>query len=475
MNQILFKSASDSVKHLVEKIKEGIKETKFEGKVYLVGGCIRDLLLNQPIKDIDIAVEMKNGGTLLAYYLAGKYHCYNEGGNPIIFPAYGTARLTFSNDEQCKDIAIECVQTRKERYTKGVTTPRSVFGTAEEDSKLRDLTINSLYYNISTDQLFDYTRMGFNDLINQTLRACGNANETFIDDPLRILRTIRFSCQYGWGIEKHTWLAMLNNAHRILSVSQERITAEVTKIITSPRASMGVRKMLYCGILKDVMSDVYDTRDGYESYNPYVSTFDHTMSVLDTVQPLVDHRLAALFHDVSRVLVNSDYRELLATTNDYDKFSAEVAELTLTEMKFPKNIVNTVKTAIMHHRDFKQYPDGTVPTDKKIRKFVNSCGESIGATLDLMNANDLHTINGKKMKQTLDVIDRIEEIHALDQMKQVKLPISGNDLMKELDLKSGPIIGVLMDAIKDVYFANPKLTRAECLNIAKGKLVEVTV
>jgi tRNA nucleotidyltransferase/poly(A) polymerase len=327
-----------------------------------------------------------------------------------------------------------------------------------------------MYYNISTGALMDYNGTGLYDLANQIIRTPTDPDITFSDDPLRILRVIRFSARYGWGIEKNTWFGMVKNAHRISIISQERITDEISKILCSKNPSMGVRKMLNCGILHRVMPSIYDTQYSYESRNPVVSTFDHTMKVLDAVEPYLEHRLSALFHDVGKLLTDTD------RTVSPSQFSAEVAADDLKRMKYPTDVIKSVATAIRHHTWFSTYTDGFLPPDKKIRKLMNSCGIDLGATLDLMHANNVNVTFNKKKTQVLQVLRRIEELDELEDMNNIKLPVDGNELIKELGMKhGGPIIGTILNELKEDYFENPDITREECIKRAKEIVMSMAV
>ena len=460
----------EKIKKLLKFIQDSIKGTHFEGKVYVVGGLIRDSLLGLPLKtaDVDICVEMKNGGILFATYMAMKHRCYIEGTNPVIFDNYGTAKFELYKEEDFKNIEIECVQTRKEQYHKESRNPDVAYGTIEEDAKRRDLTINALYYNITTEKLHDYNN-SLDDLRNGVIRTPSDPDIVFGDDPLRQLRVIRFSTRFGWDIEKNTWLGIIKNAPRISVVSQERITDEISKILLCEKPSMGIRKLYYCGLLHRVMPDIYDMTYAYESKNPMVTTFDHTMKVLDYVQPYLENRLAALFHDVGRI-VTEKRKDI-----NQDKFSAEVAESDLRSMKFPNYIIKGVEKAILYHRYFNVYVDGVLPPDKKIRKFLNLVGDDISPTVDLMNANNIHRTYDKKKRQVLDILNRIEELEDIDKATNVKLPINGADIMKEFKLKPSPLIGMLLEAVKEEYFENPNITKDEAFEIVEKKLVETVL
>ena len=460
----------EKIKKLLKFIQDSIRGTRFEGKVYVVGGLIRDSLLGLPLNtaDVDICVEMENGGILFATYMAMKHRCYIEGTNPVIFDNYGTAKFELYKEEDFKNIEIECVQTRKEQYHKESRNPSVVYGTIEEDAKRRDLTINALYYNITTEKLHDYNN-SLDDLRNGVIRTPSDPDIVFGDDPLRQLRVIRFSTRFGWDIEKNTWLGIIKNAPRISVVSQERITDEISKILLCEKPSVGIRKLYYCGLLHRVMPDVYDMTYAYESKNPMVTTFDHTMEVLDYVQPYLENRLSALFHDVGRI-VTEKRKDI-----NQDKFSAEVAASDLKSMKYPNYVIRGVEKAILYHRYFNIYADGVLPPDKKIRKFLNLVGDDISPAVDLMNANNIHRTYDKKKRQVLDILNRIEELEDIDKATNVKLPINGADIMKEFKLKPSPLIGILLEAVKDGYFENPNITKDEAFEIVEKKLIETTV
>lgn len=470
MNEVLFKKADEKVIAVTKKLERWLKNSMFEDKVYYVGGCVRDLILGKPVKDIDIVVEMKNGGIMLANWLAVKDGSWVLDKNPVIFETYGTAKFEFRKDPDCAGIELECVQTRKEQYHKDSRNPDTVFGTIQEDAKRRDLTINAMYYNVTKGEICDFNGTGFNDLAHNIIRTPCDPDITFSDDPLRILRVIRFAARLGWGINKDTWFGMVKNAHRIDIISQERITDEISKIICTDHPSEGVRRLLNCGILHRIMPDIYDMQFSYESKNPMVTTFDHTMKVLDTmVDTGVEHRLAALFHDVGKAMAEAD------RTVSPNQFSADIAMADLRKMKYSNEVVNAVACAIRHHEWFSTYTDGFLPPDKKIRKLMNSCGNNLAVTLDLMNANNQCRTYNKKKTQVLQVMRRIEELDELETMTNVKLPVDGNEIMKELGIKGGPQIGVILNEIREEYFENPEITKEECLGIAKKVVASLAV
>jgi len=294
------------------------------------------------------------------------------------------------------------------------------------------------------------------------IKTPSDPNIIFNEDPLRILRTIRFACKLGWDIEKNTWLGMVKNAHRIDIISQERITDEISKILKTEKPSIGFRKMYACGLLNRILPDIYDLTTSFE-YGK-MTLFDHTLNVMDAVKPNVPNRLAALFHDVSKTLS----KDISFRNVNIEDFSSSVAAHDLVMMKYPNNIVRAVEVAIKYHRYFSDYTDKTLPPDKKIRKFINLTNEHLDVVFDLMNANNTYCGRGKKKKQVLNILNRIEELGNIEESKNVKLPVNGSDIIKKFKMKPCPTIGIILNKIKEAYFENPNITEDECYEIARN-------
>lgn len=216
--------------HIIcEWLRELIEGTPFEGHLYAVGGCCRDQYLGLEIKDLDLAVDLPNGGVRFARWLQKKHLTI---GNPIFFFKFGTAKLRlrrFPDDE------IELVQTRKEQYTKETSRcPEVAFGTIQEDCFRRDFTVNSLYYDITRRQTVDITGKGLPDMQGGRLRTPLDPDETFNDDPVRILRGLRFANRFSWTLDKEVFDAMLRHISRLTIVSRERVHSELCKMLNGP-------------------------------------------------------------------------------------------------------------------------------------------------------------------------------------------------------------------------------------------------
>lgn len=206
-----------------------IKGTMWEGHVYLVGGCVRDEIMHREVHDIDIAVDIVNGGIRFAVWLKKKKHTARGREALKVFIHFGTAKVRlrmFPNE------VIDCVQTRKDKYVyEEHPRPEYNFGTVREDAIRRDLTINSLYINVSTGETLDPTGMGLNDIENHVIRTPNNPDETLTDNPMHILRAIRFAVKYGWQLDPELIESMKRNVAIIGESTLNRIVNEVTSIL----------------------------------------------------------------------------------------------------------------------------------------------------------------------------------------------------------------------------------------------------
>lgn len=214
---------------ICEWLRDLIEGTPWQGHLFAVGGCCRDEIMGFEIKDLDLAVDLPNGGIKFARWLQKKHLVI---GHPIFFVKYGTAKLRlrrFPDDE------IELVQTRKEQYTRETSRcPEVAFGTIEEDCYRRDFTVNSLYYDITRRKTVDITGLGIPDMEAGLLRTPMDPDETFNDDPVRILRGLRFANRFGWTIHPPVRDALLRHIHRLDIVSRERVHSELCKMLNGP-------------------------------------------------------------------------------------------------------------------------------------------------------------------------------------------------------------------------------------------------
>ena len=222
---------NNKIEQALIKLRNFVIGSSFENHVFICGGFVRDKIMGITPKDVDLCVDIELGGIAFAEYVCKKTNCYKADSNPVVFPKFQTAKFNLRTFSDISDIDIECVQTRIEKYNKeDGRKPEVKFGTLYDDSIRRDLTINALYIDLTTLKVIDPCGKGLDDIKSKTLRTPTSSDTIFSDDPLRMLRVIRFASKLNWGIEKNTWFGIVKNAYKINDISQERITDELGKI-----------------------------------------------------------------------------------------------------------------------------------------------------------------------------------------------------------------------------------------------------
>lgn len=273
---------------IIDWLRDLIADTPWEGHLFAVGGCCRDEIMGFEINDIDLAVDLPNGGVKFARWLEKKRLTV---GRPVFFLKFGTARLRlrrFPDDE------VELVQTRREQYTRETSRcPEVAFGTIEEDCFRRDFTVNSLYFDISRRRMVDITGRGIPDMRAGLLRTPLDADETFNDDPVRILRGLRFANRFGWTIDPPVFEALLRHIHRLVIVSRERVHSELCKMLNGPHPLEMMQTLRSTGALAVMIPELTRVLDSNRLWS---ETMDCLAGVLrrDPESP-TRFRLAALF------------------------------------------------------------------------------------------------------------------------------------------------------------------------------------
>lgn len=446
-----------------------LKGSPYEGITYYVGGCMRDMMLQREINDIDICVACPNGGIELAKYLTKKLNVYEEKTNPVIFEEFGTAKFRFKGAlPEYGNIEFETVQTRKEAYRDSESRkPETCFGTLTEDALRRDLTINSLYFNITQGVCLDMlpNTPCEGDLLKHKLRAANDPNISFSDDALRILRVIRFAAVLGWGIEPKTWVGMCCNVHRLSTISKERIHEELNKIIVSSHADEGIRKLYYCGALKYIFPEMEKLKGMTQGRCHNQDAFEHSLSVMMKMPAKIDYRLAGLLHDIGKSTTRSFGYTGLVHFNRHENVGEDMVKELLTALKYPNSIVKIVAKAVRNHMRFKQQQ--TSPSKSSVRKFINEMtnDEELDLCLELIDAdNKSHAPKHCKPEQVNNIRKIIKKLEEDDSAK-VYLPINGKDIMEIFKLKKGPKVGSAIRLLTEFYYIRPKMTKEEAIQV----------
>lgn len=443
-------------------VRDLIAGTEWEGRVFAVGGCVRDEIMGLPIKDVDMVVDLPDGGTRFAQWL------FDQGvvkGSVVKYESFGTAMLkllAFPEDE------LEFVQSRKEKYPdRRSRNPVVAFGTIEDDSFRRDLTINSLDINISTGELLDVTGHGVEDIRNHVLRTPLDPDETFDDDPLRILRAIRFSSRFGWQIDDRTFQGMVRKAPRLEIITVERIQDEFSKMLLSDRAVMAMEILMKSRAMRFVFPELEQTVDLAQNGYHFGTVWEHTLAVLDKIKEKdLVLRLTALLHDVGKLQTRSMSEDGKVQFIGHEKAGADLAAQMLLRLKFPTAVIKEVSFLIGKHMLSKQWGDSLEKMkDKRLRELQFECAteERFERLVSLIDADNRSHANGFCLPGQAEAFR--SRTAAMKQegttLFGFKLPVSGKDVMELKGLKPGPEVKEVLEYVLKLAFVQPLRSRDE--------------
>ncbi len=434
-------------KKLTDPVFKVIAEAGSDVETYLVGGFVRDLILNRPSKDIDVVCV--GSGISLAKVVAGKLGNHV---NVSIFKNFGTAMLKHDGVE------IEFVGARKESYRRDSRKPIVEDGTLEDDQNRRDFTINALAISLNEGnygELIDPFN-GLGDLKKKLIRTPLDPAITFSDDPLRMMRAIRFATQLNFDIEADTFEAIINNKDRINIVSQERITDELNKIIMSKKPSYGFKLLYHGGLLELIFPEMVKLQ-GVENIDGkgHKDNFYHTLQVLDKVAEKSDDlwlRWAAILHDIAKPNTKRFDKEVGWTFHGHEDKGARMVPGIFRRMKLPlhenmKKVKNLVK---LHLRPIALVNDRV--TDSALRRLLFEAGDDLDDLLLLCRA-DITSKNMDKVKRYLGNFSKVEkklkDVEERDKVKNFQPPISGEEIMSHFAIKPGRDVGVIKEEIKE--------------------------
>ena len=454
-------------------LREVIRGTEFEGHVMTVGGCVRDELMGLEIKDIDMCVSLPDGGIRFAEWL-------NEKGlttkGVTVYPNYGTAMLHL---KAFPDVELEFVQTRKEKYIDhSCRNPVTAFGSIGDDCLRRDLTINSLYCNVSSDKIIDITGNGVNDIRDHIIRTPADPDITYDDDPLRILRCIRFASRYGWDIEDETLEGMKRNVYRLEIISKERIHDEFCKMLTCKHPVMAMESLRLTGAMHYVIPEFEETYDMAQNEYHFGTVWEHTLKVLEEVsevpsENLLIARLAALLHDIGKIRCREVTEDGKVHFLKHELKSYDMIEGIMRTLKFSNEEIKEVRFLALHHMECKSWGYTCEHMkDKKLRKLQHLCKseERFRLLMALIHADNMTHAIGKCMPDQVPMM-----LARTDEMKTegsamfcYRLPLTGEEVMTIKDLKPGPRVKECIEYLMKVAFVNPLREKEEFVKLLLG-------
>ncbi len=457
----------------LDYLKQLVKSGPFKNRVFLVGGAVRDMILGSTPKDLDVVVTGDiNAGMEFAEWATQKMGNFSNGSNPVLFPTYGTAKFILRgivhNGFNLSDIDIESVATRKEKYVSGSRKPEVTSGTLKDDSYRRDLTINSLMLDLTTGEILDITGRGKNDIKNGILRTTSDPDIIFKEDPLRMLRAVRFMAQKGWRIDPQTVESIKKNASWLRSISRERVQDELNKMLVSTNPHGAIEKLRDLGLLSYISPELQSMVGMTQNVHHSKDVFGHSLDVLKNTKPELVQRLMGLFHDIGKIVTRSETPTGIHFYGHEDA-SEQIVDKVLRNLKYPTDIINAVKVGVRNHMRLKQGGDDAIKlSDKALRKFKFDIGDQLENVLDLIHADNIAHADASAMPNQIEKV-RLRLNNLNIQITKPILPINGNDLL-QLGIKKGPKIGEILLVIKDAWMENPNITKDEAMEIARSML-----
>ena len=442
-------TADELRKILDTPIFRKISETadKLGIECYVVGGFVRDIFLQRPSTDIDVVVVGK--GIEMARAFAKSL---GKGAHLAVYANFGTAQVKYRGHE------IEFVGARRESYNRGSRKPIVEDGTLEDDQNRRDFTINALAVCLNKERFGELVDPfdGVLDLEDRIIRTPLEPGITFSDDPLRMLRCVRFATQLNFFIDDETFEALCENKERISIISRERINEELNKILLSPTPSKGFIELDRCGLLELIFPQLtalqgVETRNGYG----HKEMFYHTLEVLDNVAKVSDNlwlRWAALLHDIGKPKTKRWDPVLKWTFHNHNYVGEKMTEHIFKEFKMPQNekMRYVAKLVGLHMRPIAIADDEV--TDSAVRRLLFDAGDDIDDLMMLCEA-DITSKNEQRKKQFLNnfraVRQKLKDIEEKDRVRNFQPPVDGGEIMRLFDLPPCDTIGTLKNSVKD--------------------------
>ncbi|MDE7155955.1 MAG: CCA tRNA nucleotidyltransferase [Muribaculaceae bacterium] len=443
----IIKKVDKPVFHAVGKAADSLGR-----ECYAVGGIVRDILLERHSKDIDFLTV--GSGIEVARQLAASI---GPNVNVNVFKNFGTAQMVY------KGIDLEFVGARRESYSPDSRKPVVEDGTLDDDLLRRDFTINAMAICVNADRFGELVDKfdGLSDLKKGIIRTPTDPDITFSDDPLRMLRAIRFATQLKFSIDFATFEAVKRNADRIKIISKERIYSELTKIMQSPKPSIGWSLLLDSGLLKLIFPQL-ESLHGVESYNgrAHKDNFYHTIQVVDSVASESNNvwlRWAALFHDIGKPTTKRWDDTIGWTFHNHNFIGAKMIPAIFRSMKFPLDdkMKYVQKLVELHMRPIALVEE-TV-TDSAVRRLLVDAGDDINDLMILCRA-DITSKNSEKVKRYLanydDVCRKMADLEQRDALRNWQPPVDGTTIMKTFGLAQSPMVGIIKSYVREMLLAS---------------------
>ncbi|TVZ55376.1 putative nucleotidyltransferase with HDIG domain [Lutibacter sp. Hel_I_33_5] len=470
-NQFLKEAISSEIFNIISQASSNLNIDS-----YVIGGFVRDFILQRgTAKDIDVVAI--GSGIELAQEVA---NLLPNKPKVMVFKTYGTAMLRY------QDVEIEFVGARKESYSEESRNPEVSAGTLQDDQNRRDFTINALALSLNASNFGELLDPfgGINDLENKTIRTPLDPDITYSDDPLRMMRAIRFATQLNFEIEDSSLTAITKNSERLKIITRERINDELNKILSSPKPSIGFLLLEKTKLLVQILPELIDLK-GVEEVEgqKHKDNFYHTLEVVDNIAENTNNvwlRWAALLHDIGKAPTKKFSKKVGWTFHAHEFVGSKMVYKLFKRLRLPLNnkMKFVQKMVLLSSRPIVL---ATEVTDSAVRRLIFDAGEDIDSLMTLCEA-DITTKNPKKFRryhQNFELVrSKIKEVEERDRVRNFQPPITGEEIMKTFNLKPCREIGQIKEAIKEAILEGeiPNEHKASLdFMIKKGKSLGLTL
>ena len=442
-------------------LRDKIKGTQWEGHVFTVGGCCRDIALGREINDIDLAVNLPNGGIEFANWL---HKMKLTTMRPVLFERYGTSMLklkAFPHD------AIEIVQTRAEKYTdRNSRNPETAFGSLHDDCMRRDLTINALYYDITARKLLDICGRSLTDIKNKIICTPSDPDATYDDDPIRILRTIRFAAKLGWEIPSTIFDAMCRNSHRLNIIKPERLRSEFEKILLSEKPGNALDRLRACGAMDMIVPELNGLFGLKPDNKSSQTAWELTLRTVERVKSTPALRWAALLADIAMPHCKPEINGNFTSFPGHARKSRHLIIQALIRLKYHQPLLKDVLFLTANHEATSSWGKlSEHMSDSSLRRlqYISGRPEKLDALLSLIDAKNKALPPQTAMPEQVKYIrSRIQEmIDEGSAMFSYHLPFAERRIKKLLHIEPGPLVEDCLEYMMTLAFENPKRSKQE--------------
>ena len=423
-------------------------------QLYLVGGAVRDGILDISTKDFDFTTDA-NADESWKLFKENVFQTTEIG------KAFGTIEALYEN------FSLHITTFREDSYEETSRKPDIISSNnLENDLKRRDFTINAIAYDILENKLID-PYGGLKDLSQGVITTPLSADISFSDDPLRMLRACRFISSHGFSPDANTFEAIKKNIDRIEIVSSERVRDELTKLLIGDNPSLGIRAFVESGLSIKIMPELDELKIEVDPKHHHKDVYEHTLIVVDRVLPNIVSRLGALLHDIGKPKTKGIENGKVHFRH-HEVVGARMTKQILKRLKFSKKEIQDICLLVENHLRPHTFKMGW--TDSAVRRYIVDSGELMDQLNDLVRA-DITTKNKNKYDEINKYLDdmesRIAEVKEKEELSNLRPPVSGDDIMKLFNLKPGPSVGIIMKALYEQRLNEGEVSKEEAIQLAE--------